>query len=101
MFVLSSDFEGIPNALLESMSIGVPSVSTDCSPGGAAMLIRNKENGLLVPKGDVKALATAMEFIITHPAESERMAIQATEVNELYAETEIAGKWESFLTKLK
>lgn len=101
MFVLSSDFEGIPNALLESMSIGVPSVSTNCSPGGAAMLIRNKKNGLLVPRGDVKALATAMEYIITHPDESEKMAIQAMEVNELYAETKIADKWESFLTNLK
>lgn len=101
MFVLSSDFEGIPNALLESMSIGVPSVSTNCSPGGAAMLIRNKKNGLLVPRGDVKALAAAMEYIITHPDESEKMAIQAMEVNELYAETKIADKWESFLTKLK
>lgn len=98
--VLSSDYEGIPNALLESMSLGVPSVSTDCSPGGAAMLIRNKENGLLVPRGDVKALASAMEYIITHPEESEKMAIQAMEVNYIYAEKAIADKWMSILTKI-
>lgn len=99
--VLSSDFEGIPNALLESMSLGVPSISTDCSPGGAAMLIRNKENGLLVPKGNGKALAAAMEYMITHPMESERMGLQAMEVNELYAEKEIASKWMSMLTRTK
>lgn len=91
--VLSSDYEGIPNALLESMSLGVPSISTDCSPGGAAMLIRNKENGLLVPRGDIKALASAMEYIITHSKEAERMGVQAMEVNELYDEKAIADKW--------
>lgn len=100
MTVLSSDFEGIPNALLESMSIGVPSVSTDCSPGGAAMLIRNKVNGLLIPRGDVQALAGAMEYIITHPIEAEKMATLSMEVNEIYSEKVIADKWETIINKL-
>lgn len=95
--VLSSDFEGIPNALLESMSLGVPSISTDCSPGGAAMLIRNKENGLLTPRGDVKALADAMEYTILHHEETEEMAIVGQEVNELYSEDKIGDRWNSFL----
>lgn len=98
--VLSSDSEGIPNAVLESMSLGVPCISTDCSPGGAAMLIRNYENGLLVPRGDIHALANAMEYIINHPVESERMAVQAMEVNQIYAEKNIAEKWELFLKQL-
>lgn len=100
MMVLSSDFEGIPNTLLESMSIGVPSVSTDCSPGGAAMLIRNKENGILVPRGDVKALASAMEYMIMHSEEAERMGIKAMEVNEIYAENVIADKWNIVFNEL-
>ncbi len=95
--ILSSDFEGIPNALLESMSLGVPSISTDCSPGGAAMLIRNKENGLLTPRGDVKALAEAMEYTILHHEETEEMAIVGQEVNELYSEDKISDRWNSFL----
>lgn len=95
--VLSSDFEGIPNALLESMSLGVPSISTDCSPGGAAMLIRNKGNGLLTPRGDVKALADAMEYTILHHEETEEMAIVGQEVNELYSEDKIGDRWNSFL----
>lgn len=95
--VLSSDFEGIPNALLESMSLGVPSISTDCSPGGAAMLIRNKENGLLTPKNDAKALADAMEYMILHQQEAERMGEKGTEVNNLYSEEIICQKWIDFL----
>lgn len=98
--VLSSDYEGIPNALLESMSLGVPSISTDCSPGGAAMLIRYKENGMLTPRGDASALAEAMEYVITHPEEAEKMGEQAMEVNALYAENVVADKWKKVLNKL-
>ena len=39
LFAFTSDYEGLPNALMEAMAIGVPCVSTDCSPGGARMLI--------------------------------------------------------------
>lgn len=98
--VLSSDYEGIPNALLESMSLGVPSISTDCSPGGAAMLIRNNENGMLTPRGDAAALAEAMEYVITNPEEAEKMGAQAMEVNALYAENVIADKWKKVFNKL-
>lgn len=97
MTVLSSDFEGIPNALLESMSIGTPSVATDCTPGGAAMLIRDKENGLLVPRGNVQALAEAIEYVITHPEEAERMGRCGLDVNRLYAEKVIADRWLNFI----
>ena len=98
--VLSSDYEGIPNALLESMSLGVPSISTDCSPGGAAMLIRNKENGMLTPRGDAVALAEAMEYVITNPEEARKMGERAMEVNVLFSENVIADKWKKVLNKL-
>lgn len=62
IFVLSSDFEGIPNALLEAMALGMPVISTKCSPGGAELLIKNKENGLLIDCGDSEALAEALDL---------------------------------------
>lgn len=92
-FVLSSDFEGIPNALLEAMSLGVPCISTDCSPGGAAMLIHNNENGILTPCGDKRTLANAMEYVIKHFDKAEAMGVAAKDVNILYAEHVISKKW--------
>ena len=96
MFVLASDFEGIPNALLEAMSLGVPCISTDCSPGGAAMLIDSSEKGILVEKGEAKALAAAMEKFILNPDLAEVCGQHAKVVNELYNENRIASQWKEF-----
>lgn len=100
MFVLSSDFEGIPNALLEAMSLGVPCISTDCSPGGAAMLIDSSEKGILVEKGSPAALAAAMEIFILNPDMAEKCGQRAQIVNSLYSETLIAAMWREVFGKL-
>lgn len=61
-FVLSSDFEGMPNALIEAMACHVPCVSTDC-PTGPADLIMNGENGFLVPVNDREAMVKALRTV--------------------------------------
>lgn len=100
LFVLSSDYEGMPNALMEAMALGVPCVSTDCDGGGARFLIENKKNGLLVPKGDVDALANAMEQMLSNREFAEKCGREAHQICERLAPEKIYGEWEQFIKEI-
>lgn len=99
MFVLSSDFEGIPNALLEAMALGMPVISTDCSPGGARMLINTGENGILIKRNDQKALSDAMKLLADHQdADLIKMGKKARKDMESYSPEMIIKKWKSVIS---
>lgn len=66
LFVLSSAWEGSPNALTEALALGIPVVATDC-PSGPAEILDGGRVGPLVPVGDVTALATAMQQMLAQP----------------------------------
>ncbi|MBP3735902.1 MAG: glycosyltransferase family 4 protein [Lachnospiraceae bacterium] len=97
LFVLTSDTEGMPNALLEAMALGIPVISTDCPCGGPRQLIRDGENGLLVPVRDTNALAAAMERILSDPAAAEKMGTAARSVQETYAPDKALAAWAEYL----
>lgn len=99
LFVLSSDYEGIPNALIEAMALGLPCVSTDCSPGGARELIQHGKNGLLVPCDDAEKLAAAMEKMILDREMARQCGKTACEIRSIVEASVIARKWLSYLKK--
>ena len=92
MFVLSSRFEGFPNALLEAMQVGVPSISFDCR-SGPRELIQHGVNGCLVRPGDVDALADQMRLLGLDSGLRARLGAEATTVNETFSPARIYSRW--------
>lgn len=78
LFVLSSDFEGMPNALIEAMACGLPCVSTDC-PTGPSDLVEDGVNGLLVPVRDPEAMAKAIRRMYEDRTKAREMGRKAKE----------------------
>ena len=65
-FVLSSDYEGLPNGLMEAMAMGLPVISTDCKGGGARAIVQNGINGILVSVNDEAMMADALREYMDH-----------------------------------
>lgn len=76
LFILSSDYEGMPNTLMEAMACGIPCIATDC-PTGPADLIKNNVTGLLIPVNDSARLAEATEYMISYPDKAKTMGQNA------------------------
>jgi glycosyltransferase involved in cell wall biosynthesis len=66
VFALSSQWEGLPTVLIEAMACGTPVVATDCKSGPREIL-KDGKYGPLVPVGDAKALASALEEVLSAP----------------------------------
>ena len=78
LFVLSSDYEGMPNALIEAMAMGVPCISSDCRTGPKS-LIKDGQTGLLFQTGNLDALTEKIAWALQHPAEMNQMGRAARE----------------------
>ena len=91
LFVLSSDFEGMPNALIEAMCLGLPVISTKVS--GATDLIEHGHNGLLSEVGDTKQLTECMCRMLKDPELRLRCAGNALEINERLQVDGIVRQW--------
>ena len=100
MFLITSDFEGISNALLEAMAAGLPCVSTDHTPGGARLLIEDGKNGLLAPVQNPQKLADAMCHFAEDEELAERCGVEARKVIHRFAPETIVDQWENYCMKI-
>ena len=99
VFVLSSRFEGFGMVLVEAMACGLPVVSFDC-PAGPDEIITDGYDGLLVPAGDVHALAEKLTMLMADENLRHRLAYQARQSSERYDMANIAKQWQKLFDQL-
>ena len=95
-FALPSRYEGFPNALLEAMACGCAVIATDC-PSGPAEIIHHNENGLLVPKEDIKALSAGMSRLMEDRELRTCLGQRALEVRSRFAKDTIMAQWDNLI----
>lgn len=90
IFILTSDYEGIPNSIIEAFQVGLPVISTDCSPGGASFLIKNDINGYIVPIQDYQELSKKIlkllnnDILLNKMSKNNLIKIQEFDENKIY-----------------
>lgn len=99
IFVLTSNTEGMPNTVIEAMVLGTPVISTDCPCGGPATLIKDGENGLLVPVGDAYALADAMRRLLSDEGLAQKISENALKLADELDPEKVNREWLEYLMK--
>lgn len=99
IFALTSDYEGLSNAMLEALAIGVPTVCTDCPPGGAALYIKDGFNGMLVPVGDRMELSKRLCRLAEDKELCLRMSEESRKIREELDVDRVLKQWEAVLCR--
>ncbi len=104
IYVLTSKEEGLPNALIEAMALGLVAISTDCPCGGPADIISDGDNGILVPMGTDEemedSLVSAFERVMSDDSLARRLSENALSVREKYSPARINALWKDYFEKI-
>ena len=100
LFAFSSNFDGMPNALIEAMALGLPVISTDCQCGGPRELVDDGINGLLVPVGDIDTFANKMDYILCNKEKADLIANKAVSIRKKLDSQNIGKQWLDFCLEI-
>jgi len=99
LFVLSSDYEGMPNALMEAMALGIPCISTDSPCGGAKVLLGDLEDLCLVQVSDIKALSDKMLSLLQDEKKMKKVSHAMLKKSEEFIPNVIFEEWNRYFHK--
>lgn len=97
LFIMTSEYEGLPNALMEAMAVGVPVISTDCPCGGPRSLFGDDLKENLVSCGDVVSMSEKMEYYLQHLDASKQVSQIEKKRSQLFEPTKILEQWDKFI----
>ena len=100
IFALTSDFEGLSNSMLEALAIGIPTVCTDCPPGGASLYIKDRENGMLVPVRDAKSLYKCLCILAEDEMLCKKISKNSIKIRSELNEETIIKKWSDIIENI-
>lgn len=100
VFVLSSNYEGYPNALLEAMSLGNACISTDCPCGGPRDMIENGKNGYLIPINDVLSLERTMRLMLNNEKGMKEISAAAIKKRQANGKNLILSRWYLYIDSI-
>ena len=100
VFIMTSDYEGMPNALLEAMAAGVPVICTDCPCGGPKTVIEDGINGFLINTGDADALVGKLKLIFSDYGLRRTLSNNAKIQAKNFLPETINARWKEYLENL-
>lgn len=100
LFLLVSYSEGVSNALIEAMALGLPVIATDVPGGGTQELIRHGVDGWVIPTGDEAALTKAMDMLLSDRELADRLGERAHRIQERLAPERVNGQWQAYFERI-
>ena len=100
IFMLTSDYEGMSNSLMEAMALGLVCISTDDSNGGAKSIIKDGENGVLIPVRNTKACIYALNKVVESEEFREKLSRNAVKIRNDLSIGNVAIQWLEYIKKI-